>query len=180
MSSSSSSQIFATEEHFLDGDSSPPEVRREVLTFLLGGEVFGIELRVLREIIKPPPLTEIPRAPRFLRGILSLRGTMVPVVDLRRRLRLGSAEPTAQTRVLIVEYGGEPVGLTVDAVTDVARISEHHIEPPPLGLGSAEQTHISGIGRYQAGKQERVVVMLAIESVLRFDIDWDRVDRRIA
>ncbi len=170
--------LFATEESFLDGDQDVPEVRREVLTFRLGEEGYGIELRALREIIKPPALTEIPRAPRFLRGILSLRGTMVPVIDLRRRLRIGAVDPKQGTRILIVEYSGEPVGLLVDEVTDVARIAERDIEPPPLSLGTTESTHIAGIGRYTSHKAERVVVMLAIESLMRFEIDWARPDRR--
>lgn len=178
MSQATGPLLYATEEQFLDGEAEAPEVRREVITFLLGGESFAVELRALREIIKPPPLTEIPRAPRFLRGVLSLRGTMVPVLDLRRRLRLGAVEPAPKTRILIVEYSGEPVGLLVDEVTDVARIAERDIEAPPLGLGSSEANHIVGIGRYVVARQERVVVLLSVESVMRFEIDWNRPDRR--
>lgn len=168
--------LLATEDAYLDGTAQPETRLREFLTFLIGDETYGLDLRCLREIMRLPELTELPRAPAFLRGILSLRGTMVPVIDMRSRLRLGRSEPTVRTRVLVVDYAGDLVGLIVDSVTDVARIAEEDIEAPPSSLGNQDVTHIVGIGRYHVGAaaKSRIVVLLSLESLMHFDLVWGR------
>ncbi len=94
---------FATEETYLRrADEKRSQKERAVLTFLVGGEAYGIEIESIREIIKPREITEVPRAPRFLLGILTVRGLVMPIIDLRLRLRLDVRPLTGRARILVV------------------------------------------------------------------------------
>src|SRR5438046_2571537 len=106
---------FATEETYLvraSGRDARPQ--KGVLTFLVAGETYGIEILHIREIIKPREITEVPRAPRFLLGIITVRGIVLPVLDLRLRLRLDAAPLGRGARILVVARGGDLYGLLVD------------------------------------------------------------------
>ncbi len=139
---------------------------REVLAFSLAGEEHGIDILRLREIIRPRPVTEVPRAPASILGVISVRGEIIPVVDLRLRLRKGAAPPTParDARVLIVTRDGATYGLLVDAVHQVVRLREEEIEPPPPMLSAEAGELIAGIGR---PRQDRLVILLDLDAVLR-------------
>jgi len=144
-------------------------LQREVLAFLLGGEEYAVDIRRIREIIKTRPVTEVPRAPAFVLGIISVRGQVIPVIELRRRLRLPAPAraPGREARVLIVTRAGEDFGLLVDEVRQVVRMRDSDIEPPPamLGGGGPEAEFISGIGRPWG---ERLLILLELDAVLTF------------
>src|SRR5262245_38705203 len=102
----------------------------EYLAFLLGEDIYGTPVSIVREILKPPPLTPVPRAPYAVMGIVSVRGQLVTVLDLRRRLDLESGPMTRKTRILLViGPGEETIGLYVDEVLQVVRLTESEIEP---------------------------------------------------
>src|SRR5262245_28015633 len=107
----------------------------EYLAFQLTGEPYAAPVAFVREILKPPPLTPVPRAPRAVIGIISVRGQLVTVIDLRRRLQLAESAPTRRSRILLVEAtGGETLGLLVDEVLQVYRLSDGEIEPAIVAL----------------------------------------------
>jgi purine-binding chemotaxis protein CheW len=122
--------------------------RTEYLAFLLGGDVYAAPVARIREILKPPPLTHVPRAPREILGIISVRGQLVTVVDLRRRLRLAETDSGRRSRILLADVaGGEVMGLYVDEVLQVYRLAEAEIEPAATALGGEVASYIAGIAR---------------------------------
>jgi purine-binding chemotaxis protein CheW len=104
----------------------------------------------------------VPRAPDYVLGILSLRGAVIPVFDLRRRLRLGLTEPTRKSRIVVVAVGKFMVGLIVDEVMQVVRLPETKLEPPPSMLNAVEAEYIEAIGRTGA----KMIILLALEKIL--------------
>ena len=129
------------EEVILDED------RMELLSFMLGDEEYALELVRISEIIKLRPITEVPRCPEFVLGVLTLRGVVIPIFDLRRRLGMPVAENTKHTRIIIVTRDDEKVGLLVDRVRDVVKIREGELEPPPPVITGVDLQYLKGIGR---------------------------------
>jgi purine-binding chemotaxis protein CheW len=172
---------LATEETYLravDGREARPT--RAVLTFVVGGETYGVDILSIREIIKLREVTEVPRTPRFLIGVISVRGSIIPVVDLRARLRLPVSEPTRAARILVVVQGGDPYGLLVDSVSGVVRLAESEIELPPSSFAIADGNFLSGIGRYRLGRRDKMVILLNLGQVVAFDMVVRGLRRRQA
>jgi purine-binding chemotaxis protein CheW len=120
----------------------------EFLAFVLAGEIYAVPLTKIREILSPPPITEVPRAPRDVLGVCSVRGLLVTVIDLRRRLVVDETETTRRTRILLTETdANEIVGLLVDGVDQVIRLTEEEIELASTVLGGDVSEHVLGIGR---------------------------------
>jgi purine-binding chemotaxis protein CheW len=135
----------------------------EFLAFLLAGELYGIELRRIREILSSPPLTIVPRAPHDVLGVCSVRGLLVTVVDLRRRLRLAESAPTRKARILLTQTeAGEVCGLFVDEVKQVMRFPSTGIEVASAVLGGDVSAHVLGIAR-PAGSP---VILLDLASIV--------------
>jgi purine-binding chemotaxis protein CheW len=150
---------------------TPEETPEEYLAFTLEGETYAVPIRSVREIGKVPPLTEIPRAEPWLLGVMNLRGDVIPVYDLKLRLRLSDkapmvAGPDAQppprlTRILVAHTQEGPAGVWVDAVKDVVRLKPSMLEPAPSGLGG-ERDCVVGIGRRNA----QLYILLDLEQAL--------------
>jgi purine-binding chemotaxis protein CheW len=122
--------------------------RTEFLAFILAGEVYAAPVALVREILKPPPLTPVPRAPHATLGIVSVRGQLVTVIDLRRRLRLDETPLTRKARILLVDgEHNEVMGVYVDEVLQVYRLSDAEIEPATTALGGDVAGYIAGIAR---------------------------------
>jgi purine-binding chemotaxis protein CheW len=122
--------------------------RTEFLAFVLSGDVYAAPVALVREILKPPPLTPVPRAPHAILGIVSVRGQLVTVIDLRRRLRLAEVPITRRARILLVNAPhGEVMGVYVDEVLQVYRLSDAEIEPSTAALGGDVAGYIAGIAR---------------------------------
>ncbi|MFO0683552.1 MAG: chemotaxis protein CheW [Sandaracinus sp.] len=119
---------------------------REFLVFSLGDELMGMPLASVREILKVVPVTQVPRAPAHVLGILSVRGRITTVLDLRRRLRMPPAPTTRHARILLVQTKDEIMGARVDAVHHVERLREDEIEPAAIAGGDLPD-HVLGIGR---------------------------------
>jgi purine-binding chemotaxis protein CheW len=127
--------------------SREPASIREFLAIVLAGEAYGVPLGLIREIVSPPPITVVPRAPQHVLGVCSVRGQLVTVVDLRSRLRLELAPLTNKTRILLTECAGEVVGLYVDEVHHVVRLAEHEIELATQVFGGDFSEYVVGVGR---------------------------------
>ena len=137
---------------------------REFLAFVLAGEVYGVALTRIREILSPPPITEVPRAPSEVIGVCSVRGLLVTVVDLRRRLRLEEKPATRRTRILLAEAAdGEVVGLLVDEVRQVLRLAETEIELAATVLGGDVSEHVVGISRPSG----QLIILLDLKSIVQ-------------
>ncbi len=125
--------------------------RAEYLAFQLGPEAYAIQIGNIVEILKPLPITEVPRADPETVGVMSVRGRLVTVIDLKRRFRLARTfTMDRKSRILLVDATGEEIGLLVDEVLQVYRLAETEIEPPTV-LGSEQQPHVIGVGRPQGG-----------------------------
>lgn len=137
--------------------------RVEYLAFVLGPEAYAIQIGNIVEILKPLPITEVPRADPSIVGVMSVRGRLVTVIDLKRRFKLA---PTftmdKKSRILLVDAAGEEIGLLVDEVLQVYRLAESEIEPPTV-LGSEQPPHVVGIGRPAGG-----IVLLLLDLVPLF------------
>lgn len=145
----------------------------QYLTFTLGGEMFAVGILCVKEIIEYGSLTEIPMMPAFIRGVINLRGAVVPVIDLAARFGGRSTEVGKRTCIVIVELGdatGEDatrhdIGIIVDAVSEVLDIPASEIEPPPTFGARIRADFILGMGKV-AGK---FVIILNIDRVLSVD-----------
>jgi len=118
----------------------------EFLAFVVANEFYALPLQSVREILKSPPITEVPRAPTDVLGIISVRGRVTTVLDLRRRLHMPESPVTKHTRVLLVDGGHEVIGLFVDAVLQVYRLREEEIELA-TAVGGDMAEYVMGIGR---------------------------------
>jgi purine-binding chemotaxis protein CheW len=143
--------------------NAPEEPVREYLGFRLAQERYALDLRHVREIARVPLITELPRAPSFVVGVMNLRGEVMPVLDLHERLGLTQAFPKSKSaRVVVVETDRGPAGLLVDAVEQVVRLRPSSIESPPPGLGGIQEDSLIGICR----QKDVLFALLNLESVL--------------
>jgi purine-binding chemotaxis protein CheW len=139
--------------------------RVEYLAFVLAGETYAVPLGDVAQILRPLPVTEVPRAPSTVLGVVSVRGKLVTVIDLRRRLRLAEPEADRKTRILLADVGkGEQIGVLVDEVRQVWRLAPDEIEPASV-LGTEQPVHITGIGR-PAGGEGVLLILLDLRPVL--------------
>ncbi len=139
--------------------------RVEYLAFGLAGETYAVGIAHIAEILRPPPITEVPRSPDTVLGVISVRGKLVTVVDLRRALRLPAATIDRKTRILLADAGtGEQIGLLVDDVQQVWRLASEEIEPANV-LGGEQAAHIAGIGRPGAS-DGAMLILLELRPIL--------------
>ncbi len=131
------------------------------LTFKLAGEEYGLEILKVREIIKIMDITAVPQMPGFVKGVVNLRGKVIPVIDLRLRFGLAEAEHTEETCIIVVNVNTE-MGVIVDTVQEVLDIADQQIEPPPALGGNVDTHFILGMGKVG----ERVKILLDINRVL--------------
>ncbi|MDR1039308.1 MAG: chemotaxis protein CheW [Deltaproteobacteria bacterium] len=136
------------------------------LTFQLAGEGYGIGILKVREIIGMLPVTPVPQTPLFLKGVINLRGQVIPVVDLRLKFGLPEEEYTERTSIIVVEVkgltGNIPIGIVVDTVSEVINIQAHEIEPAPAFGSTIDMNFILGMAKTGDG----VKILLNIDLVL--------------
>jgi purine-binding chemotaxis protein CheW len=117
------------------------------LTFALGEEVFGIEIRFVTEIIGMQPITPLPEVPNFIKGIINLRGKIIPVVDVRLKFEKETVAYNDRTCIIVVETNEITVGLIVDKVAEVLMIEDENIVPPPDHRTGIQNRYLAGIGK---------------------------------
>jgi len=135
---------------------------RQFISFSVGEEEYGLELLRVKEVIRVREITWLPKAPSFVKGIINLRGDVIPIIDLRDKFGLEAKEATAMTRVIVVEVEGKLMGMVVDSASQVVRIPADQIEPPPPVFGDRAQDFITGVGKID----DRLIILLNSEAVL--------------
>ncbi len=145
---------MANEETAQDG--------RHLVVFRLGNEAYGIDVRTTREIFHLQGITHVPNAPEYVEGVINLRGKVVPVIDLRKRFGVEVTKATTDSRIVVVEYDGEDVGLIVDAVEEVLTVEADHVAAAP------EVTEQEGTSLTQGFAQldDQLVILVDMETVL--------------
>lgn len=147
-------------------DTRESQEEIQMVTFYLGNERFGVEILMVQEIIIVPEITRIPNAPKFVQGVINLRGRLVPVIDLRKRLGVGETQFEQKTRIVVVQIKGKVTGLIVDAVEAVLQVPTDSIEEAPeiVTIG-VETRYITGVSKHQA----RMIILLDFDKLLSKD-----------
>ncbi len=141
------------------------EVNNELLqlvTFKLDVEEFGIDILRVQEIIRIMSITKVPNSPEFVEGVINLRGRVIPVINLRKRLMLPTIEKDNKTRVIVVELSDKTVGFIVDEVNEVLRIPKSITEPPPEMTAGIDSDYITSVGKLE----DRLLILLDIEKLV--------------
>ncbi|MCX9154737.1 chemotaxis protein CheW [Niveibacterium sp. 24ML] len=150
------------------------ETSRQYLAFMLGGELYAVEILRIKEIIEYGALTTVPMMPSFVRGVINLRGSVLPVIDLQARFGRAPTQVAKRTCIVIVEIHSDAedaasqsqtIGVMVDAVNEVVEINANQIEPPPSFGVKIRPDFIAGMGKL--GKQ--FVILLELDKVLSVD-----------
>jgi purine-binding chemotaxis protein CheW len=136
--------------------------RLEFLTFTLGDEHYGLDIMKVKEIRGYEPVTKIANAPSFIKGVLNLRGDIVPIVDLRLKFAVGEATYNEFTIVIMLHIGERIVGIVVDAVSDVINIGSEEVKPPPQFGVAFDSQYLHGL----APVNEQMVILLNIEKLI--------------
>ncbi len=134
----------------------------QLVVFDLASEYYGVDIGDVREIIRMQTVTRVPGAPPYVEGIINLRGQVIPVVDLRKRLELTLGEQSNESRIVWVTINGQDVGVIVDAVTEVLRIPISSIEPPSSMVSSVDSDYLRGIAKMES----RLIILLDLGKVL--------------
>jgi len=138
------------------------EKAREYLTFRLGGEEYGIDILVVQEIRSYEVPTRLANAPSFIKGVINLRGVIVPIVDLRLKLGCDSADYNEFTVVIVLNVNGTEIGVVVDGVSDVVGLTQSSIKAAPQFQGHVDSSFITGIAKLN----ERMLVIMDIRSLM--------------
>ena len=150
---------------------TPAETTTQIVTFQVGTESFGLDIGAITEVIRPLPITSLPHMPQFIKGVINLRGTIIPVVDLRERFGLADVRNNPRTMRMIITRGAFAgkgtgsvglLGLVVDSVQEVLDIPSSSIGPAPEGAMSARAVFIAGVARVA----DRLIILLDIGRVL--------------
>jgi purine-binding chemotaxis protein CheW len=134
---------------------------QQFITFQIGEQVLGIDIMAVREIRAWSPTTALPHVANHVRGVVNLRGTVLPVMDLRARLGWGETDPSARHVIMVVRVNEQLQGLIVDAVNDIVTIDEANLQPPPDVSGNRLGEVIRGL----ASIEDRMVMILALEAL---------------
>ena len=145
-----------------DGQSAGTVDVSQIVSFRLASELYGVDIMRVQEIILPGQITEVPQVPDYVRGLINLRGHIIPVLDLRMRFGLPVSDPTEETRIIVIEVGNRTVGVVVDAVNEVLRISRDQVEPPPTNVGEMDQRHVTGLVKLD----QKLLILLRVEDLL--------------
>ncbi len=138
------------------------QAEKQLVVFDLDSESYGVDIGAVREIIRMQEITRVPRTPEFVEGVINLRGKVIPVVDLSKRFGLNVGEESKDNRIVVVDIGGQDIGVVVDAVTEVLRIHASAIEPPSSVITNADSEYLLGIAKLD----DKMIILLELESVL--------------
>ena len=138
---------------------------KQYVVFRLGREIYGLDISTVLEIITMQSITEVPGTEHYIEGVINLRGRVIPVFNLHKKFNLEGGEVTRSARVVVVEVNGISIGMLVDGVSEVVKISENIIEQPSDIISDIEEEYLSGIAKLE----ERLVILLNLSKVLRND-----------
>lgn len=135
----------------------------QIVGFRVGQQSFGVPIAVVHEIVRVPEITAVPDSPDFVEGVINLRGKIVPVVDLRKRFGEKTITRNKKNRILVSESEGKLVGLIVDAASEVLKISENEIDPPPQVLDRGDLSYVTGVGKLHG----RLMILIDLNKTLQ-------------
>jgi len=138
------------------------EQEGKYLAFILNNETYGIEILRVREIIGLMDVTTVPQTPEYMKGVINLRGKVIPVIDLRLKFSMQEKEHTDETCVIVVEVNNTSIGIIVDSVSEVLEITRGEIEESPHFGQDIDTSYIMGLGKVK----EKIVILLDIEEIL--------------
>jgi len=135
----------------------------QMVTFRVGKELFGVPIHQVQEIVRVPEITSVPEMPVFVEGVINLRGRIVSIIDVNKRLKLGGSTRTKSSRILIVDVEKRVVGLLVDAVTEILRLPADSIEPAPEIITSVGTEYVMGVGKLPG----KLIILLGLQKILK-------------
>ncbi len=134
----------------------------QLVSFRLGQEEYGVEITKVQEIILMGEITKVPQTPEYIKGLINLRSSVIPIVDLRLRFGLPPQETTDETRIMVVNVRSKTIGIIVDAVSEVLRINKDQIAPPPPTVAGLGREYLTGLVKLD----KRLLILLDIERIL--------------
>ena len=134
----------------------------QVVSFRLANEEYGIEITKVQEIILVGEITRVPQTASFIKGLINLRSTVIPIVDLRLRFAMPADPPTDETRIMVMNVAGKTIGIIVDAVSEVLRISKDQIAPPPPTVAGLGREYLIGLAKLD----KRLLILLDADRIL--------------
>ncbi|GAB4521002.1 MAG: chemotaxis protein CheW [Anaerolineae bacterium] len=155
---------------------SEARTEHQLVIFRLGAERFGVDIAQVQGIERLQPITRVPQAPPFIKGVINLRGQITPIMDLRQRFGFEEAEATKETRLVVVMLRGQRMALLVDAVDGVLRVSADSIEPPSAWVASVDTSCVLGIAKTEQG----LIILLDLDRVLSGEEADQLAESRIA
>lgn len=141
----------------------------QLVSFHLADETFGVEITKVREIILMCDITDVPQSPHYVKGLINLRSNVIPVVDLRTLFGLAQRELTSESRIMVMQVGSRTIGIIVDAVDEVLRVSKKDIAPPPPTVAGLGQEYLMGLVRQESS----LLILLDIDRVLNCEFSED-------
>jgi purine-binding chemotaxis protein CheW len=138
------------------------EASEHLATFYLAREEYGVDVRLVQEIIRVSEITPVPRAPEFIKGVINLRGRIIPVVDLKRKLNLGEVEPSRQSRIVVVKLKDRLIGLLVDGASQVMKVPVSSIEQAPEEVVEIDANYIRGVAKLA----DRLIILMDLQKIL--------------
>lgn len=144
------------------GDKQYSSQEIQLVAFKLGREEYGVDILQVQEIKKMTDITRVPHTPDYIKGVINLRGSVLPVLDLKKRLDLSEQEYTEDTRIIIVKLEDIAVGMIVDAVSEVMAIHQEDIETPQAAVGGVSTMYLSGVGKLE----NRLLILLNLEAII--------------
>ena len=135
----------------------------QVVSFRLGTEVYGVNIMIVQEIILLGRITQVPEVPSHVLGVINLRGNVIPIINLRGRFGMPEQEPTDETRIVVINVSGRTVGMVVDGVNEVLRLSREDISTTPSSLNEAGRDYVQGLAR----REDQLLILLDISRLLQ-------------
>jgi purine-binding chemotaxis protein CheW len=157
-----SKKILSSEEKADSAEELHDSEVVQLVSFMLDDVEYGVDILSVHEILRFPEMTRLPNTPPFIKGVINLRGNVIPVVDMRIRFGFPEGDVTDLTRIIVVETGGKQVGILVDNVYQVVRLPVASIDPPSDLITGISEDFISGIGRLR----DRLIVLLNMTQII--------------
>ncbi len=150
----------STTQHGANGQ--PQDELLQLVTFTIGDEQFAVDILCVQEINRMMELTQVPQSPEGVEGIINLRGRIIPVMSLRKRFGLEVIENNEQTRIVVVDLGGQTIGFIVDSVQEVLRIKSSIVENTPQTTNGLDATYVDGVARLESC----LLILLNLQNLL--------------